>query len=239
MVQIRGVNGQRAAEGNPLVHGNLVAARHLSVARNLAAQLRITVHLRHHAQIENGHVVQGRHLADSGETRLVVDRVQDRQVRPLEHVVANARVQHVLVSVGHADIRHRGIRQIAARLRAEQEVFVLQVSLIMRSTYRIHSASVVLLRGDIERRVHSDFIRHHLHSDGRLLHSRFVVVLERATHQLRSQRLPQGDGGVLRQICDVHVTDHRSLGVNRELLHRAVFAGNEIAGNLVHDRFPA
>lgn len=239
MVQIRGVDRQRAAEGNPLVHGNLVAARHLSVARNLAAQLRIAVHLRHHAQIENGHIVQGRHLADSGEARLVVDSVQDRQVRPLEHIVANARVQHVLVSVGHANIRHRGIRQIAARLRAEQEVFVLQVSLTMISMYRIHSTSVVRLRGNIERSVHSNVIRQHLHSNGRLLHSRFVVVLERATHQLGSQCLPQGDGGVLRQVRDVHVTDHRSLGVNRELFHRAVFARNEIAGNLVHDRFPA
>ena len=105
------------------------------------------------------------------------------------------------------------------------------------STYSANHASIVTLSNDIEGRVESNLIGHHLHAQSSLLHLSILVVLQSTMGYAKQiEILPHGESGLLDELLDIEVSNNSASVFDGELFHSAIITRVEVAGDLAHNR---
>lgn len=231
VLQVHRVHRQRPAERHSAVVRRLVETAHLARAVHLRAELRVGRQLREHTDLERGKLIVRCHLAHGGELGPLVQLVVEGHVHLLEEVVASTAADDAVVLVGSSDIGGDGARNGSGSLHAHQQVLVLHITGESEND-GIDKTCVVLVARDIVGSVEGNAVGQHLGANGHLLHSELVVVLQGSTHNKENAPLPDSEGRVLDESLEVHITDNGASGVDGDLLHSAVAARSEVAGNL-------
>lgn len=126
-VEVLGVQSNRSAELHLVVHGGLEASADLSVGAHLSTHLGVVSYLRDETDHHVGHSLQVSHLAHGRELGLLVQLVEHGKISALEHVVANARANHILVSARHTEVCDGLGTAGSGELSSHQQAVVLEL----------------------------------------------------------------------------------------------------------------